>query len=268
MLKFVTSLKDNTLQTENGKLFSLHGFPNLSTSATFPSPVDIIFPIYQEKDKEKGKELFLFFGKLLLEREMEAKASMELVIGCDDAAMSLYGILHDGQSQSRSAHRTATSLVNPVEAFEDAFQVLGGHAGTVVGEGELPVVAHVAGFHPDGGAFAGIGDGIIDKVSEDAVEQGCISFDFDILGQAVFQGHVFVAQGYRCLLHDVGNQLRQVYGTYVKDVGGIVHAVKDGDVLQQRRKTLGLRMAAFDELPLGGSIEVGVVEQGLCKAED
>ena len=92
------------------------------------------------------------------------------------SAMQEHGVLDDCQSESRSAHLSAASLVHAIEPLEDARQMLRRHAHAVVREGEVPLAVVVeqfvrAEFGVDGYrcAHTGIGYGVVRKVAEHAV---------------------------------------------------------------------------------------------------
>ena len=79
------------------------------------------------------------------------------------------GIFYDSQSQAGASQRAATALVDAVESFKDARQVLGGNTCAIVLKGEKPLVVLLLSLHGDGRAFAGIVDGIVYQVAKDAV---------------------------------------------------------------------------------------------------
>ena len=53
--------------------------------------------------------------------------------------MQKHGVLDYGETQTCASHLARTALVHPIEALEEARQVLGRHANTVVGNGECPL---------------------------------------------------------------------------------------------------------------------------------
>ena len=117
------------------------------------------------------------------------------------------GILHDGQSEARSANAAAATLVNAVETLEDAGEVLWSEAHAVVAEAERPAVVRLLGTDVDSGALAGIVDGVIDKVAEDAVDERGIALNDDALRQTVVELHVALFEGEGNLLYNVADNL-------------------------------------------------------------
>ena len=205
---------------------------------------------------------------LLAEGEVETQALRRDVADGDGASVQHDGILDDGEAEARAAHVAAAPLVYAVEALEDAGQMLVGNADAVVLEGEMPAVLLLFGRHLDGGALAGVVDGVVHQVAEDAVEQGGVALHDDVWRQTVSDGHVALAHVEGSLLYDVGKHDRHVDALHRQQVGGIVHLVERRDVLQERRQPLGLRVGPDDELPAGVFIELRVVENGLGVAED
>ena len=53
--------------------------------------------------------------------------------------MQKHGILDNGKTQTGASHLARTALVHPIEALEEARQMLGWHANAVVGKGECPL---------------------------------------------------------------------------------------------------------------------------------
>ena len=106
------------------------------------------------------------------------------------SAMQEHGVFDDCQSESRSAHLSAASLVHAIEPLEDARQMLGRHAHTVVAEREVPLVAHLLGREVYRRSVAGIGNGVVGEVTEHAVEQALVAFHHQMLRQLVHERHV------------------------------------------------------------------------------
>ena len=102
---------------------------------------------------------------------MEDKATLLATRSRDGASVEDDGILHDGEAESCAAQLAATPLVDAVEALEDAWQVFGGDTYAIIGKGEVVEGFVLGGAHGDGGASAGIGNGVVRQVAEDGVEQ-------------------------------------------------------------------------------------------------
>ena len=84
--------------------------------------------------------------------------------GIDVAAMEEYGILDDGQPESRSADLSAAPLVHTVEPFEKPSQMLGSHSYSIITDTEIVglIVGRKAG-NPDGRTLSGISQSIVDR---------------------------------------------------------------------------------------------------------
>lgn len=109
--------------------------------------------------------------RLFLECEVELETA-PLSDGCrDGAAVEHHGVFHDGQSQPRTAELPAAALVDAVETLEDAVQVFYVYAHAVVCKGEVPLPLLLVGRNLDSGSLAGMANGIVCKISEDAVDE-------------------------------------------------------------------------------------------------
>ena len=102
-------------------------------------------------------------------------------MGSNDTAMQKDGIFYDGEAEACASHAAAAALVDTVEAFEDAQEMLWGDAHTIIAEAERPTVVSLFCADVDGGALASIIDSIIDKVTENAVNERGITLDDDVL---------------------------------------------------------------------------------------
>ena len=80
-------------------------------------------------------------------------------------------VLDDGQAKTSAAEGAAAPVVDAVEALKDAGQVLRGDARAVVLEGEVPTVGLLVGRDSYGCTFAGIAEGVVRQVAEDAIDE-------------------------------------------------------------------------------------------------
>ena len=85
------------------------------------------------------------------------------------ATVLLHSVLDDGKPQSGSAQFTTASLVDTVETLKDAFQVLGIYALPIVAKGKFPVFIVIVDIDFNGGAVAGIINGIVEQIAEHAI---------------------------------------------------------------------------------------------------
>ena len=102
-------------------------------------------------------------------------------MGSNGTAMQKDGIFYDGEAETSATHTAATTLVDAVETLENTGQVLWVDAHAVVAEVERPTVVSLFCADVDGGALASIIDSIIDKVTENAVNERGITLDDDML---------------------------------------------------------------------------------------
>ena len=90
----------------------------------------------------------------------------------------------------------------------------------------------------DGCAAACIGYGIVGEVAEDAVEEGEVAAEDELLGELVADGHVFGCHFLLCLVDDLLDEGVEVDDVEGVGVGGIVEAVEGGDVVEQGGESL------------------------------
>ena len=68
------------------------------------------------------------------EREDKFETSIIQVVGFDVSAMKKYGVFYDRESQPGSSQFSGTTLVYPVEAFENMGKMLAVYTDSVIGE--------------------------------------------------------------------------------------------------------------------------------------
>ena len=94
-------------------------------------------------------------------------------------------ILDDGEAEAGAAEFAAASLVDAVETFEDVLQMLMLYTRAVVADGELiEMAAFDLGLPADDvepGSSVGVGNGIVDKIAEDAVKQALVAQHLHVL---------------------------------------------------------------------------------------
>ena len=76
----------------------------------------------------------------------------ELTLGPDAPTVRLHNVLHDGQAKAGAAGLAGAGFVDPVEALEDAAQVLLRHALAEVLDAELDDVVDPLCAHHDAAA--------------------------------------------------------------------------------------------------------------------
>ena len=88
-------------------------------------------------------------------------------------------ILYDGKAETRAAKLTAATFIDTIEAFEEMLEVLRLHALTVVAERKLvrmpAFVFHLRTDNLQPGGSHGVGNGIVDKISEDTVDETLVA---------------------------------------------------------------------------------------------
>lgn len=91
----------------------------------------------------------------------------------------------DSKTKACSAHLAAASLVDTIEALEEAREVLGRYPYSIVAEDKRPVVGVALSGERDRRALAGIGNGVVGEIAEDTVKQRLTAFDDELAGQIV-----------------------------------------------------------------------------------
>ena len=146
-------------------------------------------------------------------------------VGSNGTAMQEDGILHDSQTKTCAANAATATLVDAVETFEDAGQMFFSDAHAVVSECECPMRALVFSCDFYRLSFAGVVDGIIDKVAEYAVDERGVALDDDMLWQAIIERHVAFFEGDSGFCADIANNSRHVGALHRQLVGSEVHSV-------------------------------------------
>ena len=95
-----------------------------------------------------------------------------------------------------------------------------------------------------------------------------VAVDHDVLRKQVVELHPAALHGKACLFDNVGNEGRDIDALRGEHVGGIVHAVQRGDVLQEGGESLGLCESAFGKLSALFVVYAWGVEYGLGITED
>ena len=184
----------------------------------------------------------------------------------------------DAEAQAGASVLARAAAVDAHEAVEEAREVLVGHALAGVVEVEIIVGGRVAGwlgvdfrgfvgFEHDVHPLAGIGDGVLQQVAEDAVEQFVVALhghgrqvvverDGGSGGLVGKVGHGLV--GHRAGIH-VGAR---------EEVGALLQLVDDGHVLYEVRETEGLAVAAVEEVAAALVVDGLVGEEYLQVAAD
>src|SRR5258705_6845472 len=101
----------------------------------------------------------------------------QLALGGNAAAMGFDEVLHNRESQSGTALLTRAARVNPVEALEDAWQVLGGDAAAGIGDPHEHLIARGRCEHADTPARWRVAQRVVEQVGENLAE--CFRIDAD-----------------------------------------------------------------------------------------
>ena len=93
------------------------------------------------------------------------------------AAMRLDDIFHDREPEPGAAGVAGSVLVDAVEPFEDVRLVVGGNAGSVVGDADTNFRVMTGGGDADAGIFgAAMSEGVAEQVGENFLNPGSIDF--------------------------------------------------------------------------------------------
>ena len=106
------------------------------------------------------------------------------------AAVVLHGVLDDAEAEPGPARVPRTGLVDPVEALEDAVEVLPLDAHALVGDGDLDRVAHHLRADADPAALVGVGDRIGDQVVHGDDHERAVAVDLGLRRGAHRDVHV------------------------------------------------------------------------------
>ena len=220
---------------------------------------------YNNQEKSASSASKKLILTLPLQRKVKDKAALPATRSRDGASVKDDGILYNGKAETCAAQLAATPLVDAVETLEDAWQVFGSEAHTVVGKGEVIEGFVLGGADGDGGTLAGIGDGIVRQVAEDGVEQRGIALDDDVLRELVAHAHAVFFQLQRYLLDDAVDQIG--YADVLLSDGAqahfVVHAVEDGYFVQQADQPLRLCMTSLEELLAFFVVNLWIADQRL-----
>ena len=177
--------------------------------------------------------------------------------------MHSHGIFDDSQSQSGAAHLPASALINTVEAFEETRQMLGCHTDAVVAEGEMPIGLLPLRLHADMGAHAGVGDGVVGEVAEDAVEQTAVAVHLDFAGNITAHRHIVLFKIELTFFLDGAYQLSYIDILVTYHVGTVVHAVERRHIVEQCGESLALGVTAVEEDVARLVVDMRIFEDGL-----
>jgi hypothetical protein len=107
-------------------------------------------------------------------------------------------IFYDGKAETCATEFARATFVNAVETFEEVVEVLRFYARAIVANQELIEMA-AFGFclfadNVETRGSCSVGNGIVDEIAEDAVEQTCISEYFYMSGHLKQRGDAFVVE--------------------------------------------------------------------------
>ena len=135
-------------------------------------------------------------------------------------------ILYNGKTQAGASHLAATTFIHTIETLENAHEMLLRNTYAIVGETEMPIVAGLTGGQRDGGAIAGIGNGIVGEIAEDAVEQRSIASHDEWRWQLIDKCHAAPGQLEGCFLLNVTDGFVDVNGFELVGDGSGIESVK------------------------------------------
>ena len=188
----------------------------------------------------------------------------------DGAVVEEGDVFDDGEAEAGAAVFAGAVLVDAVEAFEEAGEVLGGDAAAAVGDGEDGVA--VFGFEAEGdGGGAGVAEGVGEEVDEGLLEEVGVAADGEG-GEGVGVGEELDAGAVGVVLDEgegVGGE--GVEADLGEVVGGGGLAALDGgegeDVLDEVVEAAGLSGEDVVAVFAAGVVE-GDFGEGLDGGED
>ena len=208
-------------------------------------------------------------SEFFLQGEEEGDAFSRAAFGRDLALVEMDAVLHDREAQPRAANFPATSLVDPVEALEDPVDVFLGDADAIVREAEIVIFGvFLVAIDRDLDVLAGVGEGIVEQVAEDGVEQRLVSLHHRLGGKLDFGFHLFLLDLARAFRQDTADQLVEVDLGQVEHVRRLLKPVEHGDVAKQQGEARALRVTALEEESLFVGSDLRVREDGLQIALD
>lgn len=102
---------------------------------------------------------FFYVGRNDRERNRESESVRGDIFDGYLTAMKRYGVFYNGETESGSSGGTGTALVDAIETFEDAGEVLGGDAAAVVFESDTDAIVCRISREPDLRGTA-VGEGV------------------------------------------------------------------------------------------------------------
>ena len=208
-------------------------------------------------------------SEFFLQGEEEGDAFSRAAFGRDLALVEMDAVLHDREAQPRAANFPASPLVDPVEPLEDPVDVFRGDADTIVREAEIVIFGvFLVAIDRDLDVLAGVGEGIVEQVAEDGVEQGLVAPHHRLVGQLDFGFHLFLLDLARAFRQDTADQLVEVDLGQVEHVRRLLKPVEYGDVAEQQGEARALRVTALEEETQLVGRDLRVREDGLQIALD
>jgi hypothetical protein len=146
--------------------------------------------------------------------------------------------------------------LHPVEALEDAAEVLLGDAGTAVADGNLQPVAVGARFDPDPAPLGGELDGVVQEVDQDLRQPVAVGADGREIGRHVHLERLPPGLGGRAHHSDgLGGRLRRRDRQEVEPGASLLHGGEIEQVLDEQPQPLGVTVDDPDEF--GGARLIG-----------
>ena len=208
-------------------------------------------------------------SEFFLQGEEEGDAFSRAAFGRDLALVEMDAVLHDREPQPRPADFPASPLVDPVEPLEDPVDVFRGDADAIVRETEIVIFGvFLVAIDRDRDVLAGVGEGIVEQVAEDGVEQGLVAPHHRLVGQLDFGFHLFLLDLARAFRQDTADQLVEVDLGQVEHVRRLLQPVEYGDVAEQQGEARALRVTALEEETQLVGRDLRVREDGLQIALD
>ena len=177
--------------------------------------------------------------------------------------MKLYGVLHDGEAEAGAALLARASLVDAIEAFEEAGELLFLHPTPIVLEADAVLGGSALKERYVDILSLGVGDGVLGEVAEDGGDEREVALDDDGLGDVGVQGQPFAFRHDGEFAGDVGNEGGDVHGLALDEGIAILHTGDERHIGEQAAETLVVGIAALDEFLTLLLAEVDAREQGL-----
>jgi len=104
------------------------------------------------------------------ERKQEHRAVGEFAFSADGAAVGQHDVFGDGEAEAGSSGLAGAGFIHAIEAFEEAWKMLGGDTSAEILHTKFDGVGKLAGAENDASAGRAVFQGVVDEVREDLVD--------------------------------------------------------------------------------------------------